>query len=805
MDIDYERRINTQNLYDDKIKPKRTHHIELFDIFASLKLSKELRYMINRKFVLLLCAAVLLGCTKELTLTEENKENAAIVAGSLIVEFDEQTADAIEAAGFLVTKSDAQRELLEELGLKSAKRVFPDAGEWEPRHREAGLHRVYRVVFDESTPITKAVSGIEGLPGVISAEPEPRKVMNAGITFNDKYAMYQWGLYNAGSSYYKGFTQGADINVLPVWEQYTAGSPEVIVAVIDSGVDMNNADLKGVVIPGTASGGSRSFVHKHEGSTITADEHGTHVAGIIGAINNNGKSVCGVAGGKDGKGGVRILACQMMQETEDEDEILQGDSAAAIVYAADNGAVIAQNSWGYDGNVANIDAADKKAIDYFIANAGKDKNGNQVGPMAGGLVLFAAGNENTNKCYPAMYAPTIAVGAYGGNGKRAWYSNYGSWVDICAPGGDADDNTQDEEPYIWSTAPNNTILGMVGTSQACPHVSGVAALLISHFGGPGLTNDMVRECLINGARANSTSATRPIGPYVDALGAFKAMETLLGVEDGDNPEKILPIIASHDYSKPFNVKSHESIALNFYVSNAEDKKVSYSLDCNSAAVSGETTESGYTIYINAFWAKPGNVKATLSASFEEGLTSSLDIEFTILPNNAPVLAAFLPDQIVENEMPITLDLSKYFSDLDDEILRYDVEMDNNMIASAVLSNGILELRATSFGRTKIRVKAYDTKGVYSSENVFDYVYYDMEKGASSYPNPVVNVLNVNAGTEKVLNITLTNAYGRVLYQEICLGSALDPVQIDMSSYPAGRYGLVVKYDGKQTRKTIVKK
>lgn len=443
--------------------------------------------------------------------------------GTMLVDFDERVVESLEKqvptkAGFFTkTGISSVDKAFSSLAVYSLERVFPDAGEWEERHREAGLHKFYYVKYDESKTVgTKAGNAFSSIDGVNSAEMV-RKIKPLAETpyFNDPYLSRQWHYINPGTGgLYKN---GADINVLPVWKEYTTGSSDVIVNVVDGGVDLTHEDLKGVVIEGGRNG-SWNFVDGS--STIVAHDHGTHVAGTIAAINNNGKGVCGIAGGEDGKGGVKILSSQIFRYNSNTGKDEGGDSASAIVWGADHGAVISQNSWGYefktekDALNSTIDAATKSAVDYFIRYAGTDKSGNQTGPMKGGVVIFAAGNDNWSIGWPAAYDKIIAVGSSSSMGTKSYYSNYGSWVDIAAPGGDANLG-----PVVVSTVPGG-YAGMQGTSMACPHVSGVAALLVSYYGGPGFTNDMLKERLLSGANPDFLPSGSDIGPMLDAYGAF---------------------------------------------------------------------------------------------------------------------------------------------------------------------------------------------------------------------------------------------------------------------------------------------
>ena len=485
----------------------------------------------RRKLILFLALAglVLPGCNQEPAKPEELGPEAAaadvvdeecLVPGQMVIELSDELVEKLEAdfarGDVLETKSSEVNSVFAGLGVISVKRLYPDAGEWEPRHREAGLHKWYKVTFDPNMPQTKAVRSIDEVPGVVFAEPV-RRVQSTAI-FNDPDFGKQWHYYNDGTlaSTHK---KGCDINVVPVWERYTGGRKDVIVSVEDGGIDLSHEDLAAVCIAGGPNG-SRNFVDNTY--TIDPHSHGTHVAGTIGAINNNGIGCCGIAGGLDGKGGVSLMSCQVfMKNPQDGEKDLSGGFGEAMVWAADHGAVISQNSWS-DVYKTEEDAmkggpgAMKSAIDYFIKYAGTDKNGNQVGPMKGGVVIFAAGNDNWRMAWPSAYEAVIAVGSVAPDYTRAYYSNYGDWVDIAAPGGSA----KYEMGEVYSTVPGNKYAWAQGTSMACPHVSGIAALIVSHYGGPGFTNEMCKQRLLGGANANVLPAVTQIGPLADAYGSL---------------------------------------------------------------------------------------------------------------------------------------------------------------------------------------------------------------------------------------------------------------------------------------------
>lgn len=478
-----------------------------------------------KRIFLPLFALLILSCAKDVSnaLTDDvpqdavEQEESSILQGEANVYLSEEMADLVEkdlGKGSLVTKSSPLNSLLESLGASSMTRIFPYAGEFEPRTRQEGLHRWYTVKFDKEVPVTKACSDFTALPGVELVEPVRRARSQA--FFNDPKLSRQWHYYNDGSLN-SSFKAGADINVYPVWENYTVGNPDVIVAIVDGGIDYTHEDLAGNYC------GGYNFIRNN--SVVIPHNHGTHVAGTVAAVNNNGKGVCGIAGGDAaaGKKGVGLLSCQIFEPNpSNPKKDISGGMPSAIKWGADQGAVISQNSWGYvydtaeEQAAATIDTPLKNAIDYFIKYAGIDASGNQTGPMRGGVVFFAAGNDTREHDPIGKYDPVISVGSIGPDYTRAYYSNYGDWVDIAAPGG----SVKYPSGTVLSTVPGNGYEGYQGTSMACPHVSGVAALVVSHFGGPGFTNQMLKDKILKGANTDALSMNARIGPLLDALGAM---------------------------------------------------------------------------------------------------------------------------------------------------------------------------------------------------------------------------------------------------------------------------------------------
>lgn len=416
-------------------------------------------------------------------------------------------------------------------GVVEMKRTFPYAGKFEARTRAEGLHLWYDALVRDCPEdgLTRALESLSGIGGVDVVEFRPKAVLMDGTSFFDdpELPLRQWHLYNDGST--AGSIAGCDINVVPAWEEFTKGTDEVIVAVVDGGIDWAHEDLAANMWHNPKQTGDNVYGYNFvtDSYLINAHDHGTHVAGLVGAVNNNGIGVSGVAGGDFAAGipGVRLMSCQIF----DGDNSTTG--AEAIKWAADHGAVIAQNSWGYEKStgVTVTPLSERQAIDYFVKYAGYDENGNQVGPMAGGLVVFAAGNDTYDINCPSSYAPCLAVAALGADYGAAWYTNYGDWVDVSAPGGDERDGNT-----IYSTLPGNRYGTMQGTSQACPQVSGIAALVVSYYGGPGFTADMLREKIESGVKDISmyNSPLRPLG-----RGLVDAYQILMP-EEGEAPERI---------------------------------------------------------------------------------------------------------------------------------------------------------------------------------------------------------------------------------------------------------------------------
>lgn len=491
-----------------------------------------------------------------------------VYPGQIIVKLTESSVNSLKLEQFgnvqLQSVPKPMSAALTSIKATQVSRLFPPAGKYEARSRKEGMHLWYIIDFEEDVSVTTAMSAMSALKDVESVEclpvmelygvENPANLLSktapqlftrsSKMPFNDPLLSQQWHYNNTGSV--NGGIEGADINLFKAWEVNT-GSNTVLVSVVDGGINVNHPDLIDNLWineaelngkPGVDDDGN-GYIDDIHGYCFVADTgdlypdddaHGTHVAGTVAARNNNGIGVAGVAGGDGTSGsGVRLQSAAIFRKGYRNG----GDGATAIKYGADNGAVISQNSWGYRyvTGIFTTPPSLKAAIDYFTKYAGTDENGNQLpnSPMKGGLVIFAAGNDGREyNSQPAAYEKAVAVASMAPNFKKASYSNYGEWVDITAPGGDQD--FYGTRAGVLSTLAKE-ITGAdygfyQGTSMACPHVSGVAALVVSHLGGPGFTSEELREILLSTVmpididEQNPSYAGKLGNGYIDAYAAL---------------------------------------------------------------------------------------------------------------------------------------------------------------------------------------------------------------------------------------------------------------------------------------------
>jgi len=403
----------------------------------------------------------------------------------------------------------------------TVKRLVPYAGKFEAEHAKWGLNLYYEAEVDLSgassstsraSRVGAALSSLRSAPGVALAEIQPE----AKLLYSNSGEPNDPG-YDQQPSY-------AHIKLDDVWK-YVNGNTigtarKLIMQVIDAGTQVDHPDMRaklwrntGEVCGDGVDNDGNGYVddcNGYNGADGTGTDlegdgsHGMHCAGTILASTDNGVGVSGVAGGpidEFGCGGVQLMTWTMFGKRT------ISNGGTGLIYGADNGARISSNSWGYTGENV-VDPFVLRSIDYFN---GKDSRN---------MVFFAAGNSADNgRWYPAYYDGAFAVASTGqqNNNNVAFYdrlstfSNYGSWVDGAAPGGS-----------ILSTCLNDGYCYMSGTSMACPHMAGIAALLSQAC--PDCDRPTIYGCL------TSTGTTTPVSAPNGRSNGFRQVDAMRALE-----------------------------------------------------------------------------------------------------------------------------------------------------------------------------------------------------------------------------------------------------------------------------------
>lgn len=561
--------------------------------------------------------------------------------------------------------------------------TFMIGGKFLKRQKEAGLDRWFDVIYDKHIQLTKSSDMILGIPGVEYSEPVLIPV-RANAVMDDPLFSAQWQFENTGKF---NFKSGVDIRLEEAWERYGRyGNECVTVAVVDGGIDCRHEDLahnmwvnlseaNGVEGIDDDGNGYIDDVHGFNfisnTGQIEADHHGTHVAGLIAAVNNNGVGVSSIAGGRYPDKGVQIMTLQTI-----DDEGGGADLEKVYQYAAENGAVICQNSWVYP-EASSTPASVKVAINYFIQQAGNDENGVQVGPMDGGLVVFAAGNEAREVGYPAMYEPCVAVAAIAPTGKSAYYTCYGDWIDVCAPGGDL--KVDGIRGGVYSTLKDNTYGGQQGTSMACPQVSGLAALIVSEFGGPGFTSERLRQVIEDscdpGIYKYNTSMEGKLGRgMIDVVNALASFSTLAPAPVTNYEISIISNFAHFNIRVPEDPddKICHALLFNFEKKGHQGDIISHKIIIDYSNI----TEDGYLPVSIGDFDFESSYTYTISAVDYAG-NASLSTETAVFrtgTNTAPVITVDNNETIKVNRMALESRLVKCF-DPDGHALQFSLSTD----------------------------------------------------------------------------------------------------------------------------------
>lgn len=373
------------------------------------------------------------------------------------------------------TTSGKVNNVLSDIQMKAIKPLFEKSNSKNTTLKaQFGLQRYYIINLDRKTDLSAALIKLNALDEIEVAEPDYLASI-AGVP-NDPYYTQQWAMNNTGQAiqYETGFpigTPGVDLNMQAVWDLQT-GSEDVVVCILDTGVDTDHPEFAGRIVPGYDFQFDDNDPNPIPGEDGGA--HGTACAGIVGASGNNGMGVAGIAWN------TKIMPVKVLYNGTGAWSTI----ASGVTWAADNGADIISASIGGTSYSSVLE----DAVNYAFGL---------------GCTLFAAsGNSNNDlsvePSYPASFPNTICVGALSPCGERKsltscdgeywWGSNYGSAMDFLAPG------TRNYTTDITGTdgydiGDYNPFFN--GTSSACPYAAGIAALMLAE--NPSLTNAEIRS------------------------------------------------------------------------------------------------------------------------------------------------------------------------------------------------------------------------------------------------------------------------------------------------------------------------
>ncbi|CAN5152877.1 hypothetical protein BH09BAC5_BH09BAC5_03800 [soil metagenome] len=340
------------------------------------------------------------------------------------------------------------------------------------------LQRTYLLEFSDYKSVQSLISELKASNAVVYAERVPMDYTT--VAPNDPSYGSQWHL--------------ATINAAGAWNYFSTGS-NIKIAIVDNAIDRNHQDLSGNlwVNPGEIAsnnidddgdgyiddinGYDVADVDNNPNPPNNSFDHGTHCAGISSAKTNNSIGIASIGYS------CKLMCVKATGNANSPSSVTNGYDG--IVYAVSAGADVISMSWGGTGSSTTA----QNIITWAY--------------QQGVVLIAAAGNNNSSTMfYPAGYTECIAVAATSSNDTKASFSNYGSWVDISAPGNN-----------IYSTLPSNGYGNMSGTSMACPLVAGLAGLMLSL--NPILTPIDIRNCILN----NATNINSMNPSYIGQLGS----------------------------------------------------------------------------------------------------------------------------------------------------------------------------------------------------------------------------------------------------------------------------------------------
>ena len=439
-----------------------------------------------RMFFTIITLGVMFGLDGNWMLHNEHE----ISLNKVIIKIDDNVAPKLGLQAPLSINDIDFRDFENYNNFQTLKPLFRYYSSFDSKHYEHDLHQYYVLSFIE--PENNILSVVEKLQSIsIIKEVEFNYKAKTFVVPNDTYYDDQWALNNTGQAIsYNGNTvgtPGSDIDAERAWE-ITTGNNDVIIAILDTGIELNHPDLQSGLI------GGYDFVN-NDTNANDGNMHGTACASIAAGRTNNLIGVSGVCWD------CSLMPVKVLSNDGygDYDDIING-----VVWASDNGAQVISMSLGGGGYVSSFD----NAIDYATDN--------------GTIVISASGNDNGSISYPAAYDNSMAIGAMSPcnerkspsscDGENYWGSNYGNGLDLVAPG-----------VRIHSATLGGYMSNMNGTSSACPHAAGVAGLIYSV--APGMPPEEVRLAMqINSVDIGSVGYDNQTG--YGRLNAYNAVSNL---------------------------------------------------------------------------------------------------------------------------------------------------------------------------------------------------------------------------------------------------------------------------------------
>jgi hypothetical protein len=273
------------------------------------------------------------------------------------------------------------------------------------------------------------------------------------------------------------------------------------------------------------------------------------------------------------------------------------------------------------------------------------------------------------------------------------------------------------------------------------------------------------------------------------------------VTKGNNPPGV-----TTSYDGDFKVKSHETLAVNYSVTDPDAHKITVEYISASKADVFEQTQDGgtYVLTIKGNADEPGKYTSKIKVSDAYGLETVHEVNFEIMENQAPVIVKDIEDKFFDMAgFKFSLDMSEYLDDPDGEQLIFEISMSNNAVLHINPAENILHATTLMYGNTDVTIVAKDSRGL-TCTLTFKVVVKDPKKPLEVYPNPVVDWLNISTLDVVPTHIQIVSSTGRSVYDQIQDVGAVEPARIDMSSCAPGVYNLLIEFSGESYKKTIVK-